>query len=55
MHSSMDVNVVIDKKTEGTIITVFIPNQQWDTYFLSFLEEYISIKGNVIISQTGGS
>ena len=55
MHSSMDVNIVIDKKTEGTIITVFIPNQQWDTYFLSLLEEYISIKGNVKISQTGGS
>lgn len=55
MHSSMDVNVVIDKKTPGTIITVIIPNQQWDKHFLTFLEDYISIKGNVKISQTGGA
>ena len=55
VHTSEDVTVVIDKKTEGTIITVIIPNQQWDKHFLTFLEDYISIKGNVQISQTGGS
>lgn len=46
------VDIVIDRKTEGTIVTLNIP-QGYDEHFLSFLEEFISIKGDVVISQGG--
>lgn len=46
------VDIIIDRKTEGTIVTLNIPNG-YDEHFLSFLEEFISIKGNVVINQGG--
>ncbi len=47
-----DVDIVTDRKTEGTIVTINIPSG-YDEHFLSFLEEFISIKGNVVINQGG--
>ena len=47
-NSGVDSDIVIDKKTSTTIITVTVPSG-YDTNFLTFLEEYISIKGNVLI------
>ena len=45
-----DVSIVIDRKTEGSIITIIIPDAEtYDPYYLSFLETFISIKGNVLI------
>ena len=53
-HTDYDVNVICDKKTAGTIITVIIPYSGWDEHYLEALEEFVSIKGNVKISQKGG-
>lgn len=44
------VYTVKDKKATGTI-TITIPNGGWDEHYLTFLEEYISIKGNILISE----
>lgn len=44
-------DVVSDEKTVGEIIMINIPNKNWDSHFLKFLETFISIKGNVRINQ----
>ena len=44
------VYTLVDRLATGTV-TISIPSNNWDTYFLSFLEEYISIKGNILISE----
>ena len=44
-------DVVSDEKTVGEIIMINIPNKNWDSHFLEFLETFISIKGNVRINQ----
>ena len=46
------VSIITDRKTEGTIITIQIPSG-YDPIFLSFLETFVSVKGNVLISQGG--
>ena len=44
------VSIVVDRKTEGTIVSIIIPDaDEWDPHYLSFLETFISIKGNVVI------
>ena len=48
-----DVNVVTDYLTNGDTIMVVIPSGNWDPIFLSFLEQYSSIKGNVLIREGG--
>lgn len=48
-----DVNMVTDYLTTGSVFTIIIPNNNWDNNFLSFLEQYSSIKGNVVITQRG--
>ena len=42
-------NTVIDKKTDSSILVVTIQGGDWDPVFLTFLEGYSSIKGNVKI------
>lgn len=44
------VYTLVDKLATGTV-TINIPYNGWDEHYLSFLEEYISIKGNVLISE----
>jgi len=45
-----DVSIVVDRKTEGSIITIIIPDfDSYDPHYLAFLETFISIKGNVVI------
>ena len=46
------VYVVNDRFAQGTL-SITIPDDGWDEHFLSFLEGFISIKGNILIS-TGG-
>ena len=46
------VNVVNDRMAEGSV-SILIPGDDWDEHFLAFLESFISIKGNILIS-TGG-
>lgn len=46
------VNVVNDRLAQGTT-SILIPDDGWDEQFLRFLEGFISIKGNILIS-TGG-
>ena len=46
------VNVVNDRLAQGTI-SIIVPDNDWDEEFLRFLESFISIKGNILIS-TGG-
>ena len=46
------VNVVNDRLAQG-VVSISIPDAGWDEHFLSFLEGFISIKGNILIS-TGG-
>lgn len=46
------VYTVVDKLTKGTV-SITIPDNGWDEHYLSFLEDYISIKGNVLISAGG--
>ena len=46
------VNVVNDRLAQGTT-SILIPDDGWDEQFLRFLESFISIKGNILIS-TGG-
>lgn len=46
------VNVVNDRFAEGSV-SILIPDDGWDEHYLAFLESFISIKGNILIS-TGG-
>lgn len=46
------VDTIVDRKATGTI-SITIPDDGWDEHFLSFLEGFISIKGNILIT-TGG-
>ena len=46
------VNVINDRKAQGTL-SIQIPNDDWDEHFLTFLETFISIKGNILITQGG--
>ena len=46
------VNLVYNRLAQGTT-SIQIPDDGWDENFLSFLESFISIKGNILIS-TGG-
>lgn len=46
------VNVVNDRLAQGTI-SIIVPDNDWDEEFLRFLESFISIKGNILIT-TGG-
>lgn len=50
--NNSDVNLVSDKITQSNVIMIVVPGE-WDKNFLSFLEQYSSIKGNVLISQGG--
>lgn len=43
------VNLVYNRLAQGTI-SIRIPDDGWDENFLSLLEEFISIKGNILIS-----
>ena len=43
------VNTIIDKNAIGTT-SITIPDDGWDEHFLTFLEEFISIKGNIMIT-----
>ena len=43
------VNVVNDRLAQGTI-SIIVPDNDWDEQFLRFLESFISIKGNILIS-----
>lgn len=44
------VYTLVDKLATGTV-TINIPYNGWDEHYLSFLEEYVSIKGNVLIAE----
>ena len=44
------VYTLADKLATGTV-TISIPYNGWDEHYLSFLEEYVSIKGNVLIAE----
>ena len=46
------VDVINDRLAQGTT-TIQIPDNDWDEEFLTLLEEFISIKGNILISQGG--
>ena len=46
------VNVINDRLAQGTT-SILIPDDGWDEVFLRFLEGFISIKGNILIT-TGG-
>ena len=46
------VDVINDRMAQGTL-TIQIPDNDWDEEFLTLLEEFISIKGNILISQGG--
>ena len=46
------VFTIVDRLAQGTV-TISIPGEDWDEHYLSFLEEYVSIKGNVLISSGG--
>lgn len=46
------VNVINDRLAQGTV-SILIPDSGWDEHFLTFLESFISVKGNILIS-TGG-
>ena len=43
------VNVVNDRLAQGAV-SITIPDDGWDEHFLSFLEGFISIKGNILIT-----
>ena len=43
------VNLVYNRLAQGTI-SIQIPDDGWDENFLSLLEEFISIKGNILIT-----
>lgn len=42
------VDVINDKYAQGTL-SITIPEDDWDENYLSFLEDFISIKGNILI------
>ena len=46
------VDVVNDRLAQGSV-SILIPDNGWDEHFLSFLESFISIKGNMLIQQGG--
>ena len=46
------VDVINDRLAQG-VISIFIPDNGWDEHFLTFLESFISIKGNILISVGG--
>lgn len=46
------VNLVYNRLAQGTT-SILIPDDGWDEEYLRFLESFISIKGNILIS-TGG-
>ena len=46
------VNVVNDRLAQGTT-TILIPDDGWDEEYLRFLESFISVKGNILISVGG--
>ena len=46
------VNLINNRLAQGTT-SILIPDDGWDEQFLRFLESFISIKGNILIS-TGG-
>ena len=46
------VNVVNDRFAQGTL-SILIPDDGWDEHYLAFLESFISIKGNILISVGG--
>lgn len=46
------VDVINDRLAQG-IVSIIIPDDGWDEHFLTFLESFISVKGNILIS-TGG-
>ena len=46
------VDVINDRFAQGTL-SIQIPDEGWDEEFLSLLESFISIKGNILISQGG--
>jgi hypothetical protein len=46
------VNLVYNRLAQGTT-SILIPDDGWDEQYLRFLESFISIKGNILIS-TGG-
>lgn len=43
------VNLVYNRLAQGTT-SILIPDDGWDENFLSLLEEFISIKGNILIT-----
>ena len=43
------VNLVYNRLAQGTL-SIQIPDDGWDENFLSLLEEFISIKGNILIT-----
>lgn len=43
------VNLVYNRLAQGTI-SIQIPDDGWDENFLSLLEEFLSIKGNILIT-----
>ncbi len=43
------VNLVYNRLAQGTT-SIIIPDDGWDENFLSLLEEFISIKGNILIT-----
>ena len=46
------VDVINDRLAQG-VISIFIPDVGWDEHYLGFLESFISIKGNILISVGG--
>ena len=46
------VNLINNRFAQGTL-SIQIPDEGWDEEFLSLLESFISIKGNILISQGG--
>lgn len=46
------VNLINNRLAQGTT-SILIPDDGWDEEFLSLLESFISIKGNILISQGG--
>lgn len=46
------VNLINNRLAQGTT-SILIPNDGWDEEFLRLLESFISIKGNILISQGG--
>lgn len=52
MLNDSEVKLISDKITQSSIIMIVVPGE-WDENFLYYLEQYSSIKGNVLISNGG--